>query len=434
MKQDTFDKYFSLAKPFLIPGFHVLVLFTVYKLLVLSSFITPIEIYLLKQWDAYWYASIAEHGYLFNASKPSNSGFFPLFSYEWKTLWKLTGAGIGGVCIFNTLLFFAGMLILKKAFNFSWAYFLVFLSLPSNLFMYVPYSEASFFFFSALILAGLKTDKTSLVLTGLFFSSLTKPTAAFFIPAILAIEWMTFTNFKEFTKRVLGFSLLPILSVLIVVIFQYIHTGVWFAYFKAQSAFWHRTFQLPELPLTTWGGPRILWLDGLAMFFGLIIVFLLIVAIIKRFFKDKKLNVDKATLFSLTYLSLTFFSVLFFNGKDALGGTSLMGANRYLMATPYFVVFLYFISHTLSIQKLFWPVFTFFAFALLFFLKTEGGDFITYTAFDSVIYQIFILMGIGMYVLISVKLNNRFLAAFYLINVFMQIILLHQFAYAKWIG
>lgn len=128
-------------------------------------------------------------------------------------------------------------------------------------------------------------------------------------------------------------------GVLAVILFQYKVTGVWFAYFKTQSHFLNRTLQWPELPFTTWDGLRLLWLDGFALFTGLLAAAILCALLLRRHRKTK--DPDQATIFSLCYLALALLSVIFFNGKDVRGGTSLMGANRYLLATPYFTVLLF---------------------------------------------------------------------------------------------
>ena len=307
MNFDKPNKYFSISKNLLIPCFHLAVLHIVYELLVLGSLIPRFEIFFLKQWDAYWYSSIAEHGYQYSTLRPSNSGFFPLFAYEWKALWKLTDAGVEGVCLFNVLIFFAGMLMLKESFKFSWTYFLLFVSIPSNMFMYVPYTEATFFFFSAALLVGLKNDKPYMIIIGLFFASLAKPTALFFIPAIIIMETVSFETTKKFVKNCLGYSLVPLFAVLIVLLMQYKATGVWFAYFKTQANFWSRTLQLPELPLTTWDGPRLIWLDGFAVFFGLLAIGLLTALLLNKSGKTKHQEISKPIIFSLCYLVMALF-------------------------------------------------------------------------------------------------------------------------------
>lgn len=428
------SRYFLFLMPVLVLCFHVVMMFVVYRLEFLISYITEVDPYYLRDWDAFWYASIAEHGYLYDEAKASNSGFFPLFPYEWKLLWKLTDAGVAGVCLFNFAMFFSGMIVLRKAFDFSWMYVLVFISIPSNIFMYVPYTEATFFFFSALVLAGLKGGNNYLVVTGLFFAALTKPTALFFIPALICMEILTAENRSIFFKRVALFCSVPLLSTLCVVIIQYVQTGVWFAYFKTQSRFWHRSFQLPEFPLTTWGAPKVLWLDGVALFFGLLALCLLVWFFAEKLRKRPGIETNRATIFSVAYLFLGLLSVLFFNGKDATGGTSLMGLNRYVLATPYFVVFLVFISHSVEPRRYHWFLYTALAITVLFSLKYDSTGFADYTMSDKFAYQFFIGINILLYALMSRKFDNRFLACLYLLNICVQVKFMWQFANGIWIG
>lgn len=112
------QKYLLSLNPFWVSCFHLILVYLIYQLLLLGSFISSIDVYHFKQWDAYWYAGIAKDGYRFSETKPSNTAFFPMFPYLWKALWKISNAGVGLICVFNTLLFLAGMLVLKKHFNF----------------------------------------------------------------------------------------------------------------------------------------------------------------------------------------------------------------------------------------------------------------------------------------------------------------------------
>lgn len=425
------ETYFSKSKVILVPCFHLAIIYSVYELLVLGSFITRMDLFHFKQWDAYWYASIAEQGYQFSETKASNCAFFPLFPYVWKILWKIMNAGVDGVCLFNTLTFLAGMLILKKAFGFSWSYFLVFVSIPSNIFMYVPYSEATFFFFSSLILAGLKTNKKSMVFTGLFLASLTRPSATFFIPAILAMEIMSFVSIKSFIKNILTYSSIPVLAILIVFIFQYYATGVWLAFFKDG---WTREMKLPEFPLTTWGGFKNLWLDALALFFGLLAIVTLLVFAFKKLKEPKIIELEKAETFSLAYVTMALLTILLFGGKDADGGTTLLSLNRFLMATPYFTLMLYFLSHHIKLDLKAYSIYAAVAVLTLFLLNLQGTGYTEYTRLDKSMYTLLMFALILLFSTISLCYQGRFLALVYVMNVFLQVLILNHFSNAQWIG
>jgi hypothetical protein len=428
-------KYFPAFAPLTVPLFHLGMVFIVYKFLVGISLVTrmadPVQ---LRQWDSYWYESIAEKGYQYSNTEASNSGFFPFFSFLWKVLWELTGSHIRAICLFNLFAFFTGALLLKKAFQFSYPYFLLFLSIPANMFMYVPYTEAVFFFFSALILSGLKMKNQKMVVIGLLFASLTRPTALFFIPAIVCMEFFAFTGIRTFLKNIVIYSAIPLLGTFIVMLVQLKYTGVWLAYFKAQSLFWNRTVQVPDLPLTTWDGARLLWLDGFALFFGLLAGCVLLFFLFRKVIVKNGSYADRSVFFSLTYLVLALASVVFFNGKDAVGGTSLMGANRYILASPYFLVFLLFLTHEVQFEKEVFLLFLIAGIMTFFAIRTEGGTFKLYDRLDQFYYKFFILVNAFIYLLASKRFNNNFIAVIYLINLFIQLIIMNQFTQGRWIG
>jgi len=302
------------------------------------------------------------------------------------------------------------------------------------MFMYVPYTEAAFFFFSSVMLLGLKQNNQWMILTGLFFASLTRPTAVFFIPAIICMEMFSYENIRKFLKNVLLYSSVPLLGILVVVLFQHKATGIWFAYFKAQTLFWKRTIQLPDLPFTTWDGPRMLWLDGLALFFGIMALAILILFLVKKLRKPEAVEKNRALYFSLCYLMMALFSVVFLNGKDVNGGTSLMGANRYIMATPYFIILLLFLSSDVKLKFEYLMIYIAAAVATFFLLRVEGGGFINYDSYDKFYYRFLIVLNGLIFILISKYFKSRFISMVYLINVFAQVIIMHQFAIGRWIG
>jgi hypothetical protein len=424
-------KYFSLARYVLVPCLHLLVIFLVYQLLLLGGFIAIINPFFFKQWDAYWYANIAEQGYQFFADKPSNTAFFPLFPYVWKFLWKIIGAGVEGVSLYNLIVYILGMLILKKTFKFSWTYFLFFLSIPSNIFMYVPYSEATFFFFSSLIIAGLEKENRYMLLIGLFFASLTRPSAAFFIPALLCMETIAYKDFKTFAKNMLWYSAIPLIAVFCVFIFQYFKTGVWLAFFKDG---WRREMQMPEFPITTWGGFSNLWLDGLALFFGILAVVLLLSFLYLKYRKRLRPLPEKSTVFSLAYVMMALLTILIFGGKDDLGGTSLLSLNRFLMATPYFTLMLFFISHKINPTYKKYIIYATLALISLALLKFNTVGYSAFKPQELVFYSFLMLANMLLFATISIQNKERFIPMLYLINVFTQVLLLYRFAYGFWVG
>lgn len=416
---------------FLVPCLHLLILFLVYKLFLLSGFITVIDPFYLKKWDAGLYASIAEQGYKFTPDKAGNTAFFPLFPYTWKVLWKFFSAGVEGLCIYNFTAFTLGMLILKKTFNFSWWYFLFFVSVPSNMFMYVPYSEATFFFFSSLILAGIKKVNKQMLITGLFFASMTRPSAAFFIPAIFAMEILGFEDVKSFMRNILVYSGVVVFAVFVVFGFQYYATGVWLVFFKDG---WSRHMSLPDFPLTSWGGLRYLWLDAMALFFGLLACCILLLLVITKLRKKENFKADKFEVFSLAYIMMALVTILLFGGKDVDGGTSLLSLNRFLMATPFFTIMLYFLSHRIKLNYISVSIYIAVALLTLLSLNLQGTGYSGFTENSRLIFVILMFSLIVLFMTSSKKFEEKYLPALYVIHIGIQIMLIHRFAYAGWVG
>lgn len=419
--------FLQKIKPLLIVGAHVFCLILVFHFLSFQDFFKGIGSF--KQWDAFWYEKIAVNGYEYSYTEPSNSGFFPMFSY----IWKYSGLSTIGISLLNFILFIAGMLFIKKAVNLTNSMFLLALSVPSMMFMYVPYTEAIFFFSSSLFLYGISTNKNAAIYCGLLIASLTRPTAIFFIPSILFMELMINKNKKVALLNSIKYASFSILGVFIVILIQYIKTGVLFAYFKAQNNFWKREFQLPEIPFTTWDGTRLLWLDGIALIFGITSAILVFYFTFIKIRGNKELVIGKSTLFSLSYLMLAVLSVIFFNGKDAKGGTSLMGANRYLMATPFFVCFLASVSKNIFKEKalIISTLFSLIIVALMIGLGKIIGNF---DHAYSNRYVLFTCLYASFYFAIGFKNSKAFIYVLYTINIFAQIILISYFSNGFWVG
>ena len=143
-----------------------------------------------------------------------------------------------------------------------------------------------------------------------------------------------------------------LLSLLLVVVYQYTETGVWMGYFTAQQIQWRHSFQWPEFPLDTWDHLRLLWLDGFAWICTLLALFVLLRELPDRLRVQVRVPSttaeDPAFRFLLVYLACCGLYTLFFHPRDALGGTSLMSLNRYTLGTPFFVTGIHFARRYLS--------------------------------------------------------------------------------------
>ena len=89
------------------------------------------------RWDASWYSSIAKNGYQYFWYDASNSAFFPLFPY----LWKIIHVDSLGISIVNYLMCMSGLYLLYKYFEIEKKILLIYISLPSCIFFFLPFSE-----------------------------------------------------------------------------------------------------------------------------------------------------------------------------------------------------------------------------------------------------------------------------------------------------
>jgi hypothetical protein len=116
--------------------------------------------------------------------------------------------------------------------------------------------------------------------------------------------------------------------------------GVWNAYFFQQTNFWGHKFSMPKFPLSNpYSGFKILWLNALSLFTG-IIGGLYLVKNAYSILYSKKRATDKLMVLSAAYLVLIVTINLFFSPQWVTGTTNIMGTNRYIFASPFFFVFL----------------------------------------------------------------------------------------------
>ena len=339
--------------PFKVLGIHFLFLFLLYLLLHYLGISPSIPSNsTLLRWDANWYNSIHQHNYFYSESSQSNSGFFPMLPL----IWNILDVGPLGMSLFNAFIGFLSLALFAKVFRLEDRSFLLFLSLPSLFFIYAPYAESLFVLFSCLILYGLKFNKKALVALGLFLASTTKATSLFFIPslAFVLLFLSPISQFKSivFIKDFLFYSFFVLLGIAAVVALEYAQTGVCFAYFKAQSRHWSRSFNLPVFPLTTWDAYRLIYLDAL----GFIVGFFALLLCAKQFVQSLIQRIitieeaDKSYWFSACFLVMVLGSIVFFNPlDDATKTTSILSINRYMLVSPFMLVFLH---HHLKYSRL----------------------------------------------------------------------------------
>ena len=258
--------------------------------------------------------------------------FFPLFPL----IWKWTFLNAYWISVFNLLIYLAAILLLIREYRFSGSEILLYLSIPSAIVYYLPFSESLFFICSTLMIIGVRRNNYFLVYPFLFLSVLSRPAFALLLAGLVATELFDLPLKKTSFYRMGAYLLVTLMVILTVAAIQYADTGEWFRFFSAQGH-WGNALQWPKLPLTSWGGNTITKLDGVALLAGVLATIFLIKIIGK--FSDKTNSFPRDLIFSLSYLSFISISVLAFRGG------SLFSLNRFVFAVPYIIVaFHYYLS------------------------------------------------------------------------------------------
>ncbi len=277
-------------------------------------------------WDANHYNFIKENGY-----KGFRVAFFPFLPL----LWKLLHVNGIGMSIVNGIIFISSIYFLSREFKFNSTELLLFLTFPSGIFYFLPYTESLFFLGSFLILIGLSKEKLLFILTGLFIATLARPSFIFFIPTIIIVQlfYLKTAGIKR-TLNELALQILTIFAGLFIVLFiQYQSTGSWASYWELSSnSGWDgKLFSLPQLPLTSWAGGLIVRLDGVALLFGGLSGILGLLYLLKV--PDLKL-INKPLLFSLCYLGGVALFIFLREGN-------LYSLNRFIFAVPFAIIVLH---------------------------------------------------------------------------------------------
>jgi hypothetical protein len=299
-------------------------------------------------WDATWYKSIAEDGYLYWGGTQCNSGFFLFFPL----LWRWLHLGIWGVCIMNVLFFSAGFTLLTQVLKPGRMERWLWLSLPPVYFAFVPYTEAVSFLLCSICLYGIQRNKKAAIISSLFLLSLTRVSVAFLAPALVAMELMAMerSNWWPALKKGLWLYLLPsIAGLALFVWYQYSVTGIWFLYFKLQAEFWGHKFAWPSLPFITTNQSRTIVLTAFATL-CCTVAFVYMLYLFVRWIAANRVQKNKLLVLSLGYLSATLLLTIFFNPQSS-GQTVIVGITRYGMSTPFFLPFLQYFTNSVKYKK-----------------------------------------------------------------------------------
>ncbi|QIX61301.1 hypothetical protein HER32_08950 [Hymenobacter sp. BT18] len=292
----------------------------------------------LSQWDVEHYLIIKNQGY-----DLQRTAFFPAFPYFWRWL-QLSAAGISGV---NLVVFVATFMALAKEWKLTRPQQLLALSVPSLLFMAVPYSEALFFLGGTLALLGWRREQEGLAWLGILLCSVTRSAAFVFVPALLLAGWLTRRELAAPWRRLGGSCVAALGGLAFSVYVHYRATGVWLAFSQAQQQFWDNHLQWPKWPLENWGGPAVTRYEAVAMAAA--------VACLLYLYKAWRQAPQKAPAFGVAFSALYLVGVTVLT--LATKGGWLASLSRYTFATPFFLVMLVEgRNQRLSTRQLLWLV------------------------------------------------------------------------------
>lgn len=387
----------------------------------------------LGRWDAGWYQFIRDHGYSYDESKQSNVAFFPLFPY----FWRCTGLSLLGISIVNLLTSLVGIALLVAALPCTRRQGLLLASVPLLLFTWVPYTEALFYLFGALLLVGLHRQHLGWLLLGLLGCCLTRAAATFFVPALCFAEllaWLDTRATKAGARNLLLGLLVMALAIGSVLWFQHAQTGEWLGFYKTQRH-WYHEWRLPLLPLHSTAWKRMEWLDAISLAAALSAAISGIYLLAKHMGQPRTpaaaQPVSKAVLFSLGYCVCVGVFTVFQQGGD------VSNSSRYILGTPFFAVLLW-AAWQRAHHWATW-VLALVTLAIVLYFLGFPNHFTDFSPAQSTWY----VALVGGYVAASLaagstrsklSFQRELSGAVYLFNTFMQVYLFNWFLDSVWLG
>jgi hypothetical protein len=402
----------------------------------------------IATWDAGIFATIRDKGYFFHPEGPPwNTGMFPLFPYTWK--WSMLGAP--GICMLNYLVMLGAFWWLTKTYRFPPLLQFWLLAVPSMLFFFLPYSEAFFFLSATMIIAGVEKDNRWLMSAGIYFAMLSRGTGLFFIPIVIAMEWMPDFSFrKEILIHVARRSFLPVMSVALAIatiaIIQYVQTGYAFSFFSVQTIGTGKHLHGLFLPLTTWYQVQNLWADGLAAVAGIlstVILFFTVWGKPDEYEKGKPLTwTTKVVRFSMMYLAIQVWYVIFNAPVHAgTGCTSIMSLGRYVFCNPFWMIFALAIVNRPKLSSpilIISMVCVFLVICLMgarTFFSDDPYSFWTQFSDPPFAYHVcMLLLTLPVFFANRSRVAGYLLGAGYLAGIIMQLVLFDAFTSGNWVG
>ena len=368
----------------------------------------------LLNWDAQHYDTIRREGY-----HTGMVAFFPLFPF----IWKMVHISSTGMSILNGLIYISSFAWLAAVYKIERLQLILLASIPSLVFMFLPFSEAVFFSASAMVITGFQKRKMSLIVAGLFLAGLTRPVSAVFIPALIAVYYLSGDRTKKSLLQYLLMIGACLVSMLFVFMLQYFQTGDWLAFIRVQKD-WGNYLRIPELPLNSWAGGFIVRLDALAFFLGIAAAVFIGKSVIDKINRKDIIQADQPVLFSLCYLAVLSLTIL------ATRGGVLNSLNRYLFCSAFFIIAVHWFLQKkyFSGSRLIWLIILSSAFWLLFASYVHIQNVLKFEFLSLYLILLFIvtsenrtMKNIGYYSLIT--LNLVFFMIFF-----------HRFLNGEWVG
>jgi hypothetical protein len=276
--------------------------------------------------------------------------------------------------------------------------------------------------FGTMFLMGLKKNIPVLVSIGILFCGLTRPSATVFIPAILLTVYLNDESIKGKITKGIIYSLFALLGLGITLIIQHSYTGEWFSFFEAQKG-WGNELQIPTLPFKSWAGGQIVRLDASALLVGFFSLAFIVKIILKKL-KTLKQEITPDIIFSISYLAGITLLILFFRGG------SFFSLNRFIYATPFFLIALIYFCRNYSFT--FKQIGIFFLTSTLFWLLF--GSFVHIQYFLK-----FVLLSLFLTTYLFLNNQNKYVkkAAWFFVLIINSTLLMYffyRFVNNEWVG
>jgi len=392
----------------------------------------------LNHWDAGHYDRIRREMYRVEPyASEARYAFFPLFPL----LWKYSGFNHIGIVILNFVLFYLGLHVLsgiiftKGVSEFENTLISISAILfPSSFSFYIPYTEALFLFTMATAVWGLYKDKYWIYFIGMTAFAMTKPVITIVLFSFICTD--VFFLFKHRNIRIFLQSFISkifpiVIGTGVALFIQYLYSGSFTKFFEVQKA-WNHNFRIPK-EIYDWSVEGY----GASVF---AIFFILFPALSFLIFKTLKLVKTKDADSEYEIKDYFFIQPLFYFIGIGLfifffQGGSLNGLQRYIMATPFFYITLFYLPEKIKDIKKFY---LFSAFILLTFLSALFMQKMNYApewSFSDLGYFISLLV-LG-FILFKNYLNHAFqiacLCIIALIAILWQTYLFNSFLSGGWI-